>query len=424
MSSQPTPPPVEGLPRFSSSPAPSMVYSYHQQQQQQAQSRAALPVTSYGALHISNLTNSTPATESAGSGVGNTGNHHGYHPKQVEKIASSLDEEPRKVSVTKINALLNDDSPTTSHAVSSANWFGEPEEQQQNEPPVSNEDEATGIAALALASMMGAAGRTPPMPPQQEQQQQQQKQQQQRQTQLQPPRTRPQSVSVTSDSRMHPQPHYQHSSGPLPPPSVPTSSMSAFSPSQQPMQYHAHGSPMVGSPPQPPLASHHLQTRPSSVGPSVSYGHMSPSMHAASPKRIIPPSGLAAGQQGGPMRQRKPSAPVPMHMPSSSQPSIASSNGPPLPYISLPPPPPSSSSSSNVSQPPVASNAVGAGYHGYHAHGSGPMVGGDGARITTLPHPGMAQSVSRRIGYPPPPPPNTVGQQQRNMPAAYVENPY
>ncbi|KAJ2885137.1 DNA-binding protein snt1, partial [Coemansia asiatica] len=322
MSSQPTPPPVEGLPRFSSSPAPSMVYSYQQQQQMQyqAQSRPVPPPASFSALHISNLTNSTSPTEPTrgGSGSSSATGHHGYRQKQVEKLASPLiEEEPRKVSVTKINALLNDDSPTTSHVVSSADWFGEPEVKQPN-VPVSNEDEATGIAALALASMMGAAatGRTPPMPARQPQQ-----------TRMQPSRTRPQSVSVTSDSRIYPShSHYQQTSGPQP--TAPTPSMSAFSPAaaaaatqQQSVQYHARGSPMMaGSPPQQqqqPLASHHLQTRPSSVGPSVSYGHMSPSMNRASPKRIIPPSGSVTAQQVGPMRQRKPSAPVPMHMTSS-----------------------------------------------------------------------------------------------------------
>ncbi|KAJ2146137.1 DNA-binding protein snt1 [Coemansia sp. RSA 678] len=89
--SQPTPPPVDGLPRFSSSPA-------------QQPGRAS------SALHISNLT------------------------------------EPRKPSAS-INALLNTEpsqSPVTS-------WFDEPAQ-----------DEATGMAALALASM-GARAETRPV---------------------------------------------------------------------------------------------------------------------------------------------------------------------------------------------------------------------------------------------------------------------
>ncbi|KAJ2831880.1 DNA-binding protein snt1 [Coemansia erecta] len=89
--SQPTPPPVDGLPRFSSSPA-------------QQPGRAS------SALHISNLT------------------------------------EPRKPSAS-INALLNTEpsqSPVTS-------WFDEP-----------TQDEATGMAALALASM-GARAETRPV---------------------------------------------------------------------------------------------------------------------------------------------------------------------------------------------------------------------------------------------------------------------
>ncbi|KAJ2119053.1 DNA-binding protein snt1 [Coemansia sp. RSA 720] len=89
--SQPTPPPVDGLPRFSSSPAPAQPSS---------------------ALHISNLTNG---------------------PRFAQP------DEPRKPSVSKINALLNSE-PSQSPATS---WFDEP----------TQEDEATGIAALALASM-------------------------------------------------------------------------------------------------------------------------------------------------------------------------------------------------------------------------------------------------------------------------------
>ncbi|KAJ2338616.1 hypothetical protein IWW50_007018 [Coemansia erecta] len=112
--SQPTPPPVDGLPRFSSSPAPIVAAQ---------QGRASL-----SALHISNLT---------------TGNTR-FTARPPEPVA----EEPRKASVSKINELLNDEPAAIEPAA--ADWF--------NEAP-SQEDEATGIAALALASMMGR--RTP-----------------------------------------------------------------------------------------------------------------------------------------------------------------------------------------------------------------------------------------------------------------------
>ncbi|KAJ2235342.1 DNA-binding protein snt1 [Coemansia sp. RSA 1722] len=307
VSSQPTPPPVDGLPRFSSSPAPSMVYHNNRP--------AATPA--YGALHISNLTTtSVSATESS------AGNVSGFGPR-AEVLGSPV-EESRKESVTKINALLNNDEEEPGDTRANAgDWFGESSDTKQM--VVSNEDEATGIAALALASMMGSANRTPVVPQQQT---------------LLPPRTRPQSVA--GDSRLPSvSSHYQHQ--------IPASSTGVFAPTPQSIQYRSavHGSPMVGS--SPPLHQQQQQTRPSSVGPSMSYGQqMSPATMHASPKRIIPP-----GQQT--MRQRKPSAPVmPMH--------IATTNGQPmggLLYISLPPP-------SAVAVAPVA--GASSSYHGYHGH--------------------------------------------------------
>ncbi|KAJ2356217.1 hypothetical protein H4S02_012657 [Coemansia sp. RSA 2611] len=230
--SQPTPPPVEGLPRFSSSPAAVAM-------QPPQPSRASL-----SALHISNLTtsNTQPTTQ-----------------RRSPAVAAA--DEPRKVSVTRINALLNDE-PSEVQPSSSSDWFGEAE------PPraQSQEDEATGIAALALASMMGGSGHA--SSPRLEQQQQQQRH----------------TLAVA-----YPQPRaYAHHrpSDPLPPmvsSSQPTrGTASAFSPVaalSPPMQFRP-------------------QSRPSSVDPSAAYVR-SPRVRVMSPAPVMQPG----------LRQRKPSAP-------------------------------------------------------------------------------------------------------------------
>ncbi|KAJ2611259.1 DNA-binding protein snt1 [Coemansia sp. RSA 1365] len=218
--SQPTPSPVRGLPRLSSSPS------------------ASRP----SALRISSLT-------------------------------SAAADEPRKASVTAINALLNDEPADAGPPSISSDWFG---------LPAHTEDEATGIAALALASMMGAT----------EQQSQ-----------------RPVVVA-------HPQPRAYPSRPPLashPPDSLPpivaihstSGAASAFSPV-------VHRSPVVrqlplsqSPPPQPYFRSH---SRPSSADPAMAY----PRPVAKSPSRFAFTSGAHAL-----MRQRKPSAPPLPHPPTS-----------------------------------------------------------------------------------------------------------
>ncbi|KAJ2765861.1 DNA-binding protein snt1, partial [Coemansia nantahalensis] len=161
--SQPTPPPVEGLRLPSSSPAAAAVVG--------PRPMASRP-RQMSALHISNLT---------------TG-------------SSTPQEEPRKVSVTKINALLNDDSPGPSHM--SSDWFNDPPPADGAEPENADaEDDATGIAALALASMMGAAMQTHPPPP--------------------PPLPPPPAVA---HQHLRPQPIHQ------PRPQIRTAAVSAFSP--------------------------------------------------------------------------------------------------------------------------------------------------------------------------------------------------
>ncbi|KAJ1733925.1 DNA-binding protein snt1 [Coemansia biformis] len=207
--SQPTPPPVEGL-RLSSSPGPGAVPAI-------ASSRGR----QMSVLNIANLTESTAAPV----------------PRP------SLPEEPRKVSVTKINALLNDDSPGASHV--SSDWFND-----DPAPASQAEDEATGIAALALASMMGAA-RSSHQPAFQPRQQQQPPRQQHQE-----PLPRLQQRQQQPLPLLQPQPQSQ----------MRTAAVSAFSP-------------VVNTTMSP---ADFTMTRPSSTGPST---------------------------YTGPMRQRKPSAP-------------------------------------------------------------------------------------------------------------------
>ncbi|ORX74915.1 hypothetical protein DL89DRAFT_24295 [Linderina pennispora] len=132
-SSQPTPPPVDGLPRFSSSPAPPV----HQRP------RISSPLPRINATRTYSPASLPP------------------HPHSALNIASITNSEPRKMSVTKINALLNDDEPPPP----TSKW-----QEPASAPPkpaVSNDDEATGMAALALASMM-EAGRPASSKPQQQ----------------------------------------------------------------------------------------------------------------------------------------------------------------------------------------------------------------------------------------------------------------
>ncbi|KAJ2348380.1 DNA-binding protein snt1, partial [Coemansia sp. RSA 2671] len=225
-STQPTPPPLEGLPRFSSSPAPA---------------QAAAPSRHHPPMHISSLTSGSLAPLAEQEDAGET----------------------RKVSVTKINALLNDDSPPTTRAELTASWFG-------GEDDAEPDDDATGIAALALASMMGA-GRSPP-----------------------PAHPRPQTLA----ERHHPGvPRHHRPSDPLPSFAGGhmhmAPAMSAFSP------VPLRGSPM---PPMSPSSSH-MHSRPSSVGPSYGPGPGMPRSAAMSPPRGPSVGGVSA------MRQRKPSAP-------------------------------------------------------------------------------------------------------------------
>ncbi|KAJ2687399.1 DNA-binding protein snt1, partial [Coemansia sp. RSA 1285] len=308
MSSQATPPPVEGLPRLSSSPAPG-----------------------YGALHISNLMTAAPGQHSTVSNSKGTGAafNSAMHSATTDQVSSSYahqstgaphgnnKQEEREVRVTKINALLNNDSPTEGQSTSATDWFGASETPASGEMggalKTTSEEEATGIAALALASMMGV-GRLPtptaPVPLQQRPQlpppvpthsQQHQYIQHQQPT---PPRH---PLATVPPPRQQPQydeqlPHHMHSRhSPMPPHSlaetyvpgntaIPASSMehrprlsvssvsvSAFSPSVV-----ARGSPMAMSP--PPATHHHpfqqqhqqhhyhhLQARPSSVGPVPAY---------------------------------------------------------------------------------------------------------------------------------------------------------
>ncbi|KAJ2485889.1 DNA-binding protein snt1 [Coemansia sp. RSA 2050] len=276
-STQPTPPPLEGLPRFSSSPAP-------------AQLLAPSQARHYPSMHISSLT--------SGGSVARNINHYSPPPPPLHLPAAPLVQqddvdagETRKVSVTKINALLNDDSPPTTRAELTANWFGGGEEESAGP---GNDDDATGIAALALASMMGARRSPPPPPPSSSVSQQ-----------LPVAHPRPQTLA----ERQHPAILRHHRpSDPLPsfgggqphmhmaPPPPPVSTMSAFSP------VPLRGSPMP--PMSPSLSSSHMHSRPSSVGPS-SHRHQSPGMPRS--MAMSPPRGPSIG--GVNMRQRKPSAP-------------------------------------------------------------------------------------------------------------------
>ncbi|KAJ2741627.1 DNA-binding protein snt1 [Coemansia sp. BCRC 34301] len=259
-SSQPTPPPVEGLPRFSSSPVP------------------AHPPRHYPSMHIASLTSSRPSGSSRQYSppppIPARQQHYQSQPTAVVDAG-----EVRKVSVTKINALLNDDSPPSLRAelMTTADWFGGEEETKES----SNDDDATGIAALALASMMGA-GRSPQPPPAH-----------------QLPVAHPRPLV----ERQHPAISRHHRpSDPLPPigshmllPPPPVSSMSAFSP--------VRGSPM------PPPMSPHMHSRPSSVGPS-SFRHQSPGIPRSLAMSPPPPTSLHGSVNV--MRQRKPSAPPPL----------------------------------------------------------------------------------------------------------------
>ncbi|KAJ1896693.1 DNA-binding protein snt1 [Kickxella alabastrina] len=246
LSSQPTPPPVEGLPRFSSSPVVPTAY---------------IPRSSV--LQISNLTSAVSPLPPVARII-----------EEVED-KDEEDEEPRKVSVTKINALLNDDSPVDTPQ----KWFEDEDQGGQGDGGErgrrdKEEDEATGIAALALASMME-----------------------------QKPVSRPSSV-------VHDRPLY-------PPMSI---GPSAFSPLGNNAGSSSSG-PM--SPPQHPQhqqQQHFTGTRPSSVGPaSIPYHQHSPHLtHRQHPHphqhQHQHPQHL---QQVHGIRQRKPSAPLPLPMPQS-----------------------------------------------------------------------------------------------------------
>ncbi|KAJ2668272.1 DNA-binding protein snt1 [Coemansia sp. RSA 1085] len=263
--SQPTPPPVEGLPRFSSSPAPPAVAV---SQQQPAVHRGSL-----SALHISNL------TESSGSNSRVSGNRQ----QRQQQAASSLEtEEPRKVSVTKINALLNDEPTETKPE----DWFeNEPQQQQP-----SQEDDATGIAALALASMMGSRASPHAEPPQQQRHR------------LAYPQPRASIMHRPSD--------------PLPPIAA-----------SQPMR-----GPSSAFSPVSPSGQLRSLSRPSSVDPTNAYSRGI---------RVLSPAPVAAGssshhpqQRQQNMRQRKPSAP-PLPPPSVAPFTSRSASV----YAGYPPPP-------------------------------------------------------------------------------------
>ncbi|KAJ2003712.1 DNA-binding protein snt1, partial [Coemansia thaxteri] len=272
-STQPTPPPLEGLPRFSlsSSPAPAFVSTQQR--------------------HYSFAHHMRPAEA------------RGDAPEQMETDPEP-EPESRKVSVTKINALLNDDSPPATRAELSADWFGGGPEGDE-----AGEDDATGIAALALASMMGAAATANKSPPQ-------------------PRAVLPPAAAVVV---AHPRPHLptalrhgRPSDPPLPPPlphahththtHMPphsVSAMSAFSPvpvRRSPLP------PLMSSPP----PQHVRHSRPSSVGPSLSSAYHHRHQSPAVPPRALAISPVAgAGVGGGSassvslMGQRKPSAPPP-----------------------------------------------------------------------------------------------------------------
>ncbi|KAJ2448867.1 DNA-binding protein snt1 [Coemansia sp. RSA 2336] len=273
--SQPTPPPVEGLPRFSSSPAPPAVAV---SQQQPAAHRGSL-----SALHISNL------TESSSSNLRISGNRR--QGQQQQQAASVMEaEEPRKVSVTKINALLNDEPTETKPE----DWFAN-EPQQQQRQQSSQEDDATGIAALALASMMGS--RASPRVEQPQQQQQRHR--------LAYPQPRASTMHRPSD--------------PLPPIAA-----------SQPLR----GTGSAFSPVSPSGQLRSL-SRPSSVDPTNAYSHN---------VRVLSPVPMATGssshhpqqqqQQQQNMRQRKPSAP-PLPHPSAAPFTARSASV----YAGYPPPP-------------------------------------------------------------------------------------
>ncbi|KAJ2563584.1 DNA-binding protein snt1 [Coemansia sp. RSA 1813] len=353
VSSQATPPPVEGLPRLSSSPAPG-----------------------YGALHISNLTTAASGPQPAVSGFRRTGT--AYDP--VRSAAGSATEsyrhqstgssgdnrEKREVRVTKINALLNDESPTETPSTLATDWFGTSvkEDVDSSHPGVettapgynkgkSSEEEATGIAALALAAMMGA-GRTPPtstaptmsqqhqpkhqpevalhpqhMHPQQQQQQQQQ--QARHSLSIMQPTRQQQPFAEQPQHRFHPRqspmlPHRLPDAYTTGNAGVSSVSASAFSPIVA-----TRGSPMTSPPPmahhqthvvyqQHQHPYHHLQARPSSVGPVSTYHPQHNSVHSAggspaipysremSPQRVAVPISQGANAAAA-LRQRKPSAP-------------------------------------------------------------------------------------------------------------------
>ncbi|KAJ2550468.1 hypothetical protein EV175_004058 [Coemansia sp. RSA 1933] len=289
VSSQATPPPVEGLPRLSSSPAPG-----------------------YGMLHTSSLTSSGYRRTASAA----------YDPVHAA-AESAAAEEKREVRVTKINALLNDESPTESHQSAMAtDWFG---------TSVKEEEDATGMAALALAAMMGG-GRTPTptgqasgggvatvAAPQQQAgllypQHHQQQQARHSLSVMQPPLQQHHHHYHARQSPMlgHRLPADPYAGGSNIIGAVSSVSGSAFSP----IAARAHGSPMAISPPPPPHGMHqhyhHLQARPSSVGPVAAtyHGQHSGGVHSAGGSPAIPSySREMTPPQRMAVRQRKPSAP-------------------------------------------------------------------------------------------------------------------
>ncbi|KAJ2726347.1 DNA-binding protein snt1 [Coemansia sp. Benny D115] len=139
LSSQPTPPPVEGLPRFSSSS----------------------PGASH-ALRISNLTNPPqqppqPMEQPV---------QQQQPPQQVEQpVHQQHQQQQPETNVHRIGALLNSE-PEPDVRTKATSWFGATDSQSARSspspvaalqpasaPPL--EEDATGMAALALASMMG-----------------------------------------------------------------------------------------------------------------------------------------------------------------------------------------------------------------------------------------------------------------------------
>ncbi|KAJ1720431.1 DNA-binding protein snt1 [Coemansia erecta] len=225
--SQPTPPPVDGLRLSSASLSP----------RRPAAGTGGISSSSSNVLHISNLTHAGTLQENVGRRA------------EEVKVKEEEEEEPQKASVRRINALLNDDMPMTPQApVDSAEWFGEPQ---------ADEEAATGIAALALASMMG--GEAPRGPP------------------------------------------------PGPPPQLPSGGQysRAFSPVLPPMQPMQQHQQHQQSMPMQPMQMHPQHTRPSSVGPSLAY------MGAAAGVSPGPRQPPGVSPMLPPGRQRKPSAPLP-----------------------------------------------------------------------------------------------------------------